>query len=62
MEDSTNAGAKPLLLVNLLSLLQAHRAVFKQERVDLIRFRGRSRRDGTVPPFDFRSFVTLEEG
>ncbi len=33
MEDSTNAGAKPLLLVNLLSLLQAHRAVFKQERV-----------------------------
>ncbi len=41
MEDSTNAGAKPLLLVNLLSLLQAHRAVFKQERVDLIRFRGK---------------------
>ncbi len=33
MEDSTNAGRKPLLLVNLAETAAGHRAVFKQERV-----------------------------
>lgn len=33
MENSTNGRETPLLLVNLLALLKAHREAFKQERV-----------------------------